>query len=148
MNTNMQHNNNKKTGLQGIEVVILMLLLMALPLGYIIYSERNAAESETAATVKSITIEVINSASETTSYEVETDAEYLREAMEEADGLEFSGTEGDYGIMLTTVNGEVADYNENGAYWSITVNGEYGNYGIDQQPIADGETYQLVYTKS
>ena len=82
-----------------------------------------------------------------TTYNLNTDAEYLKQAMEEADGLTFSGSESDYGLYLETVNGLTADYNADGAYWSIYVNGAYGNYGVDSQPVADGDTYTLQYEK-
>ena len=96
---------------------------------------------------KEITIEVINSADESIVYELDTDAEFLRQAMDEAEGLTYEGTEGPYGIMISTVNGELADYNANGAYWSFYVNGEYCNYGIDEQPIADGDAFVIEYTQ-
>lgn len=96
---------------------------------------------------KSITIEVINSKAESTVYELKTDAQYLRQAMEEAKGLTFSGTETQYGLMVSEVNGEVADFSVNGAYWSFNVNGGYSNYGIDTQPVEDGDEFQIVYTK-
>lgn len=95
---------------------------------------------------KAITIEVVNKAGESTEYALKTDAEYLRQAMEEADGLTFSGTEDDYGMMVDTVNGEKADYTADGAYWSFYVNEEYCNYGIDSQPVEDGDAFQIVYT--
>jgi len=94
---------------------------------------------------KSITIEVINSAQESKMYQLKTDAEYLSQAMEEAKGLEFSGSESEFGLTLETVNGEETDFN-NGSYWGIFVNGEYGMYGIDSQPVYDGDAFQLVYT--
>lgn len=96
---------------------------------------------------KKITIEVINSADESTIYELNTDAEYLRQAMDEAEGLTYDGTEGEYGIMISTVNGEVADYNVNGAYWGFYVNGEYCNYGIDTQPVLDGDAFVIEYVQ-
>ena len=96
---------------------------------------------------KSIVIDVVDDKQTTISYELSTNAEYLRQAMEEAEGLTFSGTEGDFGLMVDTVNGVVADYNKNGAYWSFYVNGDYCNYGIDQQPVEDGDAFQIVYTK-
>ena len=129
---------NKKT---VIGIVAFILLAVALVAAYFIFRPSTNAGS------KSITIEMVNSKQETTSYEVTTDAEYLRQAMDEAKGLEYSGSEGDYGIMLSTVNGETADFEKDGAYWSVTVNGEYGNYGIDQQPVTNGDVYQIVYTK-
>ncbi len=96
---------------------------------------------------KAITIEVINSADESTVYELNTDAEYLRQAMDEAEGLTYDGIEGEYGIMISTVNGEAADYNVNGAYWGFYVNGEYCNYGIDTQPVLDGDAFVIEYVQ-
>ncbi len=124
-----------------IGIAAFVLLAVVLIAAYFIF--RPSASSDQ----KSITIEVVDSKKDTTSYNVTTNAQFLKDAMEEADGLEFSGEEGDYGIMLSTVNGETADFEKDGAYWSIMVNDEYGNYGIDQQPLTDGDVYQIVYTK-
>lgn len=97
---------------------------------------------------KTLTIEVVDDKQESTTYEVHTNAEYLRQAMEEADGLTFEGTESEYGLMVETVNGVTADYSKDGAYWAFYVGGEYCNYGIDTQPVNDGEAYSIVYTVS
>ena len=77
-----------------------------------------------------------------------TDAEYLKEVMDELtenDEFTYEGTDSDYGIMINTINGVTADYNVDGAYWAIYVNGEYGQYGADTQPVADGDAFQFVY---
>lgn len=95
---------------------------------------------------KSITIEVVDEQQKKTVYEVNTDAEYLRQAMEEARGLTFSGTESTYGMVVETVNGDRAVYEQDGAYWSFYVNGEYCNYGIDSQPVEDGDVFTISYT--
>ena len=95
---------------------------------------------------KAITIEVVDNEQKNTAYDVKTDAEYLRQAMEEAKGLEFSGTESEYGLMVTTINGVTADYNVNGAYWSFYVNDVYCKYGIDTQPVLDGDVFRIEYT--
>jgi hypothetical protein len=68
--------------------------------------------------------------------------------MEEADGLEFSGQESEYGMMVEIVNGESAVYDKDKAYWSFMVNGEVCNNGIDTQPIEDGDEFQIVYTEA
>ncbi len=94
---------------------------------------------------KSITIEVVDNEQKSTTYTVHTDAEFLRQAMEEADGLEFTGSESEYGLFIDTVNGVTADYSADGAYWSFYVNGEYCNYGVDQQPVEDGDAFQIKY---
>lgn len=129
---------NTKKILAGIAAI---LLVIAMIFAYNKFREKPVEGS------KSITIEVVNASEESTVYSLKTDAEYLRQAMEEADGLEFSGAEGDFGMMIDTINGETADYDTNGAYWSFYVNNEYCSYGIDTQPIEDGDAFQIVYTK-
>ncbi len=97
--------------------------------------------------LKKVIIEVVDSKGESKEYQLDTDAKTLREAMEEAEGLEFSGTEGQYGMMVDTVNGEIADYATNGAYWGFYVNGEYCMSGIDTQAVNDGDRFQIKYEK-
>ena len=123
-----------------IGAAVLVALIAVLAVVYVIFGAKPAAGS------KAITIEVVNQAQESTVYEVQTDAEYLRQAMEETEGLTFSGTESEFGLMVDTVNGERADYTLDGAYWSFYVNGEYCNYGIDSQPVLDGDAFAVMYT--
>lgn len=133
--------NTKKTNKKVLfGILALAAVIAVLAAVYFIFGEKPVAGS------KSITIEVVNKARETTSYEVKTDAEYLRQAMEEAEGLTFSGTEGEFGMVVDTVNGETANFNTDGAYWAFYVNEEYCNYGIDTQPVMDGDTFTITYT--
>lgn len=129
--------SSKKT---VIGVLILVVLIAVLGIVYAVFREKPTEGT------KNITIEVVNKEQETSSYEVQTSAEYLREAMEEAEGLTFSGTDSEFGLTVDTVNGETADYNTDGAYWAFYVNGEYCNYGVDSQPIADGDVFTIAYT--
>ncbi|MBQ9767925.1 MAG: DUF4430 domain-containing protein [Lachnospiraceae bacterium] len=119
-----------------------LVLVAVLAVVFLLFREKPVEGS------KAITIEVVNSAAESEVYDLKTDAEYLRQAMEEAEdeGLTFSGSESEYGMMVSVVNGERADYNEDGAYWSFYVNDEYCNYGIDTQPVEDGDAFKIVYT--
>lgn len=96
---------------------------------------------------KEVTIEVVDSKGKSTVYELKTDALYLKEAMDEAKGLKYSGTESEYGLMVEVVNDETAIFTQNGAYWSFYVNGEYCNNGIESQPVEDGDAFQIIYTK-
>ena len=59
-----------------------------------------------------------------------------------------SGEEGQYGLMVDTVDGQKYDYNEDGAYWLLYINGEYAMTGVDSTPIKDGEIYSFVVTKA
>lgn len=124
-----------------LAAAVLLLLVAALAAVYAAFGAKPVAGS------KNVTISVVNSKAETTTYSLKTDAEYLRQAMDEAEGLTYSGTEGAYGLMIDTVNGETADYSVDASYWSFNVNGEYCNYGIDQQPVNDGDAFSIVYTK-
>ncbi len=122
----------------GAAVLAAAVVMMAA--GFFLFREKPVEGS------KAIVIEVVDNGQKTVTYNVKTDAEYLRQAMEEAEGLEFSGAESEYGMMVDTVNGITADYNVNGAYWSFYVNGGYCNYGIDTQPVQDGDTFRIEYT--
>ena len=78
-------------------------------------------------------------------HEVSTDAEYLREAAGEV--LMLEGEMGPYGFTLYSVNGVVADFSKDSSYWAVYVDGEYGQYGLDAQPVADGVEYTFAYEK-
>lgn len=95
---------------------------------------------------KAVTLEVLNQEQETSKYSVQTDAEFLRQVMEEAENFTFDGEEGEYGFTLYTVNGETHNWNVDGSYWAVYVNGEYGQYGIDSQPVEDGDVFRFEYT--
>lgn len=123
-----------------LALALVAVLIASLALIYVTYSEK-AADGE-----KSITIEVVMSDETSTVYELDTDAKYLVEAMEEAEGLTFEGEEGPYGYSVNVINGETADLNSGTAYWGFFVNGEYCNYGVSQQPVEDGDRFSIVYT--
>lgn len=129
---------NKKA-LLGVGILVVLIAVFAIT--YSVFREKPVDGS------KSITIEVVNKAAQSTLYELETDALYLRQAMEEAaeEGLTFSGSESDFGMYVDTVNGETADYSLNGSYWSFYVNDTYCNLGIDSQPVNDGDAFKIVY---
>lgn len=133
----MEKKNSRKIIIGGVILAALVALFFVC---YTLFAPKAAAGS------KNITIEVLSKEGTSTVYDVSTDAEYLRQAMEEADGLEFAGEDSEYGMTILEVNGEKADYNVDGAYWSILVNGEYGNYGTDAQIVTDGDAFQIVYT--
>ena len=122
----------------GIAALVVLAALMLVT--YFTFREAPVSGS------KLVTIQVTDDTGSSLTYEVQTDAEYLQQAMEEADGLTFAYTEGAYGASVHTVNGLRADYELDGAYWGFFVNGEYCSYGITQQPVEDGDTFQIVYT--
>ena len=97
---------------------------------------------------KQVKLQVVDKDGKISEYDEATDAEYLRGVLDEISedsDFSYSGTDSQYGLMIDTVNGERADYTKDGAYWSIYVNDEYANYGVDSQPVADGDTFALKY---
>lgn len=91
---------------------------------------------------KQITVEVVTN-NDTDTFVFYTDAEYLRQALEEQTLIE--GTESSYGLYVTTVNGITADDSQQ-EWWCFTREGEMLNTGVDSTPIADGETYEITLT--
>ena len=132
-----QKNNNKK-----IIGMILALVALVILFAMLFVTFRAKPVDGT----KNITIEVVDNTTTSTLYEITTNADFLQEAIEETEGLEVTGTEGDFGLMVDTVNGIRADYTLDGAYWSFHANGDYCNYGISEQPILDGDNFQIIYT--
>lgn len=136
----MTENTNKSNKKLWIGIAALVVVIAALIGIYFAFGAKPSAGS------KALTIEVINDEGTSTMYETKTDAEYLRQAMEETEGLTFSGTDSEYGLMVDTVNGLRADYVQDNAYWSFYVNEEYCNYGVDAQPVNDGDAFRIIYT--
>ena len=125
-----------------IGAVILIVLLAVFAVIYAVFGP-NATQGS-----KEYILKVVDDNGETTEYTGHTDAEYLRGALEElekTEDLTIEGEESDYGLFINTVNGVTADYSKDKAYWALYVNDEYGNYGVDSQPVTDGDTYSLVY---
>lgn len=134
-------NESKKFSKKWLLLLIPIALVAVLVTVMLIFSPKGEKGSKT------ITISVVDSAKQTVTYTTKTDAEFLRGAMEETEGLTFSGDESEYGLMVTVVNGETADFNVDGSYWAFYINDEYCNYGIDSQPVADGDSFKIEYTK-
>lgn len=131
-----------KENKKKIVIAVAVLAAAAVILGVIYVNFK----PKPAAGAKKLTIEVVDDAGESETYTVQTDAEFLRQAIEETDGLTLEGSESEYGLMVETVNGLTADYAEDGAYWAFYVDGTYCEYGVDTQPVSDGQAYQIVYT--
>ncbi|MDF2473485.1 MAG: hypothetical protein K0R21_1267 [Anaerocolumna sp.] len=92
---------------------------------------------------KEIVAEVVLSDGTSKSYDIKTDAEYLREALEEKDLI--SGTESDFGLFVTTVDEITADESKQ-EWWCFTENGGAINTSVDETPITDGGHYEITLT--
>ena len=93
---------------------------------------------------KHITVEVIHKDGTVKTFAYDTDEEYLSEVLV-AEGL-ISGDDSEFGLYVTTVDGETADYNADQSWWALSVNGELAQTGVDTTPIYDGDAFTWTYT--
>ena len=92
---------------------------------------------------KTITVQVIHSDGTTNTFPIETDAEYLADALVESEIVE--DNQSTYGLYILTADGETANEG-NQEWWCITKGGEGLNTGASETPISDGEVYELTFT--
>ena len=137
-------NDNKKPIIIGAVILVVLAAIFA-TVYFFNLTPASAGQ-------KNITINVTNSQGDTSSYKLSTNAGFLKQAMDELSekdsDFSYSGMTSSYGLMIETINGERAVYDKDGAYWSLYVNDEYGEYGADSQPVTDGDKYTWKYEAS
>ncbi len=130
----MKNNDSKKMFLGVIGFVILIFAFV------LIY---NLGKEATSTGEKKIKVDVILADGTTTSHTIQTDAEYLRQALEEKELIQ--GTESEYGLYVLTVNNVTANI-ENQEWWAFTKNSESLMTGVDDTPINDGDHFEIILT--
>ena len=123
----------KKQGLIALGLAVLLTI------GSLAVYSRLAPRTQAGS--KTITVNVDHLIGDDTTFTVSTDAEYLRAALEQ-EGL-IAGVEAEYGLWLTTVDGETADEDAQ-QWWGYDVNGEFALYGVDEQVVTDGDVYDFT----
>ena len=99
---------------------------------------------ETQDGTKDFTVVVVHGNGDTKEFRYTSDEEMVGTVLIE-DGL-IQGTEGQWGMYISHVEGERAVYEEDGAYWAFYIGDEYATESVELTPIQDGATYKLVYT--
>lgn len=99
---------------------------------------------DTVSGVKSIAVQVVHADESLKIFYFKTTEEYLGDVLL-SEGL-IKGDPGPYGLYITEVDGEVADYAKDKAYWALFKGNEYASQGIDQTVFEDGDIFRLVYT--
>lgn len=90
---------------------------------------------------KNLDIQVIGENGTGRDFQISTDAEFLGDALKEAELIE--GEDGPYGLYIITVDGITADGSLQ-QWWCITKGGERVNTGADSTPIADGDQFEIT----
>lgn len=122
-----------------IIAIIALVAALAVLLG--IYA---MARPETTAGEKSITVTVVHKDGTSKDFSYNTDEEYLGPVLL-AEGL-VEGEKGEYGLVISAVDGETADWNVDQSYWALYIGEEYAMTGADTTPVNDGGVFKLVYT--
>lgn len=103
-----------------------------------------ATRPETTAGGKSITVTVVHKDGSEKVFTCATEEEYLGPVLV-AENIVVANY-GEFGLYFDTADGETADYSVDGGWWQVFVGEESATLGADQIPIADGDTFKLVYT--
>lgn len=129
--------------------VLALLLALALSLSLLAGcsnagdSSSDAGSGSKAEGVKSITFTVVHGDGTSKDFPIETSQEMLGAALLDEKLIE--GDEGEYGLFVTTVDGETADSSQQ-QWWCLTAGGETVTTGVDSTPIEDGGQYEFTLT--
>ena len=105
---------------------------------------KHSAEIQLLPEKKAFSLTVIDNEQKETHFKIETYAEYLREPLEK-NGV-IAGTESDYGMFVTTVNGLEAN-SDNMEWWCLTRDGGIEVLtGVDSTPVKDGSVFEFTFT--
>lgn len=123
-----------------IAVSLLVVLFAALALVWHFNNPANDANDFD----KQIEVTVTHGDGSTKDFTIQTNEKFLRGALEQEKLVE--GTESEYGLFITTVDGETAD-DANQEWWCINDGeGTMLPTGVDETAINDGDSYELVLT--
>ena len=122
-----------------ILIAIALIACVAVMLGIFI-----ATRPETTAGAKTITVTVVHKDGSEKVFACATDAEYLGQVLVSENIV--VGSYGEFGLYFDTADGEKADWNVDNGWWQVFIGEEAAMVGADQIPIANGNTFKLVYT--
>ena len=125
-----------KTNLIRLSVLFVLMAALALCLASCDKTEQNTA-------AVTFTLTVIGPDGTATEHTVTSDADNLGDALLNEGIIE--GRDDQYGLYITAVDGITADFDKDGAYWALYIGEEYAMTGISSTPIAEGDTFKLVY---
>jgi len=123
-----------------IAVIVFVLLIAVFAAVWFILDPLGSANS----LEKTIGVTVIHGDGTQKSFTIETNEEFLAGALEQEKLIE--GTQSEYGIFISAVDGETADESAQ-QWWCLTKSGETVMTGADMTPIADGDQYELTLTE-
>ncbi|MBE6750358.1 MAG: DUF4430 domain-containing protein [Ruminococcaceae bacterium] len=92
---------------------------------------------------KDVTVTVVYADKTEKEFEINTDAEYLADALLEEKLITQEEYKSGYYLHIDGVR---ADYTADGAWWCVTKDGEMTDKGMNDLPIMDGDEFEITYT--
>lgn len=126
--------------------VLSLVLIVAMALTLTACGNDSNTNTGDAKVEKSFVFKVVDLDGNEKSFDITTEAKTVGEALVTEKLI--SGTQGDYGLMVDTVNGIRYEYAADGAYWAFYIDGEMAMTGVDSTDVVDGATYSFVATKA
>ena len=121
-----------------IVAVVALILAAAVMVGVYIATRPDPVEGG-----KAITVTVVHKDGTSKDFTYQTEEEYLGPVLLNEGIVE--GSMGDYGLYITAVDGETADYSVDQSWWGLYIGEESATTGADAVAIQDGGSYKLVY---
>ena len=122
-----------------IVIAVALLTCVAAMLGIFL-----GTRPETVTGIKTITVTVVHKDGSEKVFTCPTEEEFLGKVLVNENIV--VGSYGEFGLYFDTADGEKADWNVDNGWWQVFIGEEAAITGADQIPIADGDTFKLVYT--
>lgn len=121
------------------KVLIGLISLIALAFVFLLVYKLNVKPAQSGE--KSVKVIVVHGDGSSKEFTYQTSAEYLGTLLKDEKLVE--GYDGDYGLYITSADGEQANESKK-QWWCITKNNEMVNTSADQTPLTDGDQYELT----
>ena len=124
-----------------LALVMALLVVVACFAGCQAKKTNNKDDASSQSATVSITVDIVKDG-KTKTLIIETDEKYLANALADEGIVEYT-KDG----LYTNIDGITADFNKDGAWWCVTKSGEMTMVGMNELELADGDKYEITYTK-
>ncbi len=130
-----------KSFVRVLALVLPLILCLGLLAGCGKETNGGAGSSAGETAVKSIVVTVVHGDGNSKEFAIETQQDMLGAALLDEELI--AGDDSEYGLFVTTVDGETADSGKQ-EWWCLTIGGEQATTGVDSTPLEEGGQYELT----
>ena len=120
-------------------VIVVLAVVIAAMAGVYTMTRPQAVEGD-----KNVTILIVHKDGTEKKLEYATDHDYLANLLQEKE-LVTGYSSDEYGFTIESVDGVVADWSKDSAYWALYEGEEYATASAAAIVLVDGGVYKLVY---